>query len=226
VGCSLAVGPRGSLLFLTHVKARIRSCSFIVRHDPTSSTSPFTSACVRVCIWGGVHPIRSEVRHVLVICIREPVNHRYHVAFCGVIASAGRSSRFPARGLSRLQFGIVCSVTHTGLPERRVVLFADYGWHETRLLDIASSVTNRILDCCRGCILESTNVSVFIYLRSVGPFLSSPFLSIALSIASIAFYRAIYSLYSVLPPGTTHSYPFRYCVSTHSPHYSYSSCSI
>lgn len=96
---------------LTHVGARIRSRSFIVRPDPTSSTSPSTSACVRVCIWGGVHPIRSEVRHVLCICIAKPtVNQCYRVAFCGVIASAGRSSRSRREDCGRACNSVSCAV--------------------------------------------------------------------------------------------------------------------
>lgn len=42
-------------------------------------------------------------------------------------------------------------MTHTNPPERRVVPFADYGWHETRLLlGIASLCVERIANHCRS----------------------------------------------------------------------------
>lgn len=110
---------------------------------------------------------RSEVRHVLVVtCIlhREPVIHRYRVVFCY------RSRSFRSRHENRrIGNSVSCALWRTtGPPERRVVPFADYGWHETRsLLGIASSVTSTIRD---GVVVSSWSLltwlssSIYIYL--------------------------------------------------------------
>lgn len=122
MGCSLAVlvGPRGSLLFLTHVEARIRSRSFIVdatqrrpRRRPPDRRAPGRA-------FGGVHPVRigaprSEVRRPFRTCIRN------RVAFCISVLIQWVVPPVPGYEDRRARnFDIVYSVMHTNFPERPV----------------------------------------------------------------------------------------------------------
>lgn len=163
MGCSLAVlvGPRGSLLLLTHVEARIRSRPFIVDGGPTSSTSACTRACILgVCIrFAPEGRERSEVRHVLVALVfASRIQFIHRVAFCGVIAPAGRSSRRP----SRRERTVTLAIRYRGQCDAygssgatcrpvRGLWMANETWSP---LGITSSVTSRILDRCRACTLR------------------------------------------------------------------------
>lgn len=182
----MLVGPRGSLLLLTHVEARIRSRPFIVDGGPTSSTS----ACTRPCILGVCirfapegRALRGEARSCRT-CIRiaDPVIHLQPRCILRRYRASGSflPSSFPAWGRSRfaIRYRVQCDAYGSsgatcrpvrGLWMTRDVVAAGYS-------ELSDEQNSRSLPGLYS-QAESTNVAVFIYLRlwSVGPFLQSIF---------------------------------------------------